>query len=282
MNIENIKNLLYDLYKENWMYENVPAAERLDVFREYTTIQLTEDQPYKSFDEYISDNGYRGSLYVCKDEFLQNEYQDREYIQNLLEESGINVSRDKIMKVYDMDLQGELKAARIGSLQDLAAYVSDQLMQKHFSAEPREKTPKDSRAFAWLQSDIEYLLVNTELTTNDIKEEIGIYCENVNTDPEDLFIVINFDKAERSAEIRRDFAKALDQVEYGFKLSGDLDYGFSKRDIEKLAILHRDQPKYREKIEDLLEDCNFHTECGDFADGNYGEYVNEPEEEKEI
>lgn len=273
--------MLYDLYKENWMYENVPAAERLDVFREYAAIQLTEDQPYKNFDEYISENGYHGSLYVCKDEFLQNEYQDREYIQSLLEESGVNVSRDIIMKVYDMDLQEELKAAEIGSLQELAAYVSDQLMHKHFPAEPGEKTPKDSRAFAWLASDIEYFLANTELTVNDIKKEIKIYCENVNTDPEELLGAIDFEKAERGAEIRRDFAKALDQVEYGFNLSGDLDYGFSKRDIEKLAILHRDQPKYREKIEDLLEDCNFHTECGDFADGNYGEYVNEPVAEME-
>ena len=29
----------------------------------------------------------------------------------------------------------------------------------------------------------------------------------------------------------------------------------------------------REKIEDLLEDCNFHQECGLLADGKYGEYL---------
>lgn len=98
---EELQNSLYALYKEAWLYENVPAAERLDVFREYTAQQLAE-HCYESFEDYLNDQGYNDSLYVCKDEFLGAEYLDREYIEGLLTECGIN--RDitkKIMESYD-------------------------------------------------------------------------------------------------------------------------------------------------------------------------------------
>ncbi len=77
-------------------------------------------------------------------------------------------------------------------------------------------------------------------------------------------------------EIRKDFAKAFDRVEYGFSLSSTLDWGFSNEDIKNLAILHRDdtEGKYRTKIEDLLEDCNFHTENEMLQNGEYDELIN--------
>lgn len=70
-------------------------------------------------------------------------------------------------------------------------------------------------------------------------------------------------------EIRADFAKAFDKVEAGTELSGILGWGFSDEDIIQLTMLHRDRPRYREKIEDLLEDCNFHTGCGWLEEGRY-------------
>lgn len=75
-------------------------------------------------------------------------------------------------------------------------------------------------------------------------------------------------------EIRADFATALSKVENGSDLSSWLGYGFSDEDISNLAKLHKDG-YFREKIEDLLTDCNFHTECGDFASGNYDKYIKE-------
>ncbi len=73
--------------------------------------------------------------------------------------------------------------------------------------------------------------------------------------------------------IRSDFKKALCEVEHGYDLSNALGYGFSDRDITELAKLHKDNPDLREKIEELLEDCNFHTECGDFSEGEYEKYL---------
>lgn len=43
---------------------------------------------------------------------------------------------------------------------------------------------------------------------------------------------------------------------------------FTKNDIKELAKLH-ESGKYREKIEDLLEDCNFHSLNSYFQAGDY-------------
>ena len=89
-------------------------------------------------------------------------------------------------------------------------------------------------------------------------------------------------------EIRADFKKALDTVKkssYGIwdagELSEALGFGFSDEDIKNLAILHRDEPEYRGKISDLLQDCNFHTENADFEAGRYEKYISDKTEEKE-
>ena len=90
-------------------------------------------------------------------------------------------------------------------------------------------------------------------------------------------------------EIRADFKKALDTVKkskYGdywdvSPISKALDFGFSDEDIKNLAILHRNEPKYRSKISDLLQDCNFHTENADFEAGRYEKYISDKTEERE-
>lgn len=92
--------------------------------------------------------------------------------------------------------------------------------------------------------------------------------------PYETICRINVPSARKSSEIRRDWSKALRSVKNGCELSGPIDYGFSEDDIRALAKLHK-QNRFRKKIEDLLEDCNFHTECADFASGKYDEYLKE-------
>ena len=92
--------------------------------------------------------------------------------------------------------------------------------------------------------------------------------------PYETICRINVPSARKSSEIRRDWGKALSSVKNGCELSGPIDYGFSEDDICALARLHK-QNRFRKKIEDLLEDCNFHTECTDFASGKYDKYLAE-------
>jgi hypothetical protein len=102
---EQLQNALYELYKENWLYFNMPAAEQLEVKREYIRDLLSGDiRPDASFDEYIFENGYHGSCYVCFDEFLEAEYQDRKFIENLLFDGrnpGLDDTSKMIMQAYD-------------------------------------------------------------------------------------------------------------------------------------------------------------------------------------
>lgn len=53
-------------------------------------------------------------------------------------------------------------------------------------------------------------------------------------------------------------------------LSKEIDWGFTDQDLLVLCCLH-EANKYRSTIEDLLTDCNFHTECSLLEDRKYDE-----------
>lgn len=74
-------------------------------------------------------------------------------------------------------------------------------------------------------------------------------------------------------EIRSDWAAALRSVKYGYQLSRKIDWGFYPEDIERLTALYK-AGKYREKILDLLEDCNFHTEAALLEEEDYETLLN--------
>lgn len=68
--------------------------------------------------------------------------------------------------------------------------------------------------------------------------------------------------------IELDWNAALCGVESGTELSEDIGWGFTGQDLLVLTCLH-EAGLHREKIEDLLEDCNFHAENGFLREGNY-------------
>lgn len=68
-----------------------------------------------------------------------------------------------------------------------------------------------------------------------------------------------------------DWKKALAEKRFS-EIAQYIQWGFTKDDMKMLAKLH-ESGYQREKIEDLLEDCNFHTERGLFIDGQYKEAI---------
>ena len=68
-----------------------------------------------------------------------------------------------------------------------------------------------------------------------------------------------------------DWKKALAEKRFS-EIAQYIQWGFTKDDMKMLAKLH-ESGYQREKIEDLLEDCNFHTERGLFVDGQYKEAI---------
>lgn len=68
-------------------------------------------------------------------------------------------------------------------------------------------------------------------------------------------------------EIRADWEKALNVMTYG-DIAKEIEWGFTDEDLQELMRLHK-AGICRQQIEDLLDDCNFHTESDDWHDGNY-------------
>ena len=124
-------------------------------------------------------------------------------------------------------------------------------------------------ACSWLQLDIEQVLKLADdfnTTKNMIIDKIvkSEVCDFVTQEK-------ILDRAEKTAVIRRDFDAALAAVDKGRELSSPLNYGFFPSDITALAKLQK-AGKHRQKIENLLEDCNFHTEVSYLSVGDYSRW----------
>ena len=122
----------------------------------------------------------------------------------------------------------------------------------------------------YLQADIESAFSHSDDLDATEKAVLGIL--NRHEISSRSVSIIDVPAARRSAEVRKDWRKALRSVKCGESLSGAIGYGFFRSDIATLARLHKAN-RFRRKIEDLLSDCNFHTESADFADGRYEKYL---------
>lgn len=123
-----------------------------------------------------------------------------------------------------------------------------------------------------LQADIAGALERADdmQAARDVIDEIIDHTDN----PAVLRQYVSIDAAWRDAEIRRDWASALRAVKHGEDLSHDIDWAFSPRDIKNLAKLHKAN-RFRKKIENLLDDCNFHTEASLMSSYQYDKLLAE-------
>lgn len=140
----------------------------------------------------------------------------------------------------------------------------------------------------WIKNDTVFYLRNKKAEEQEseldaiafwLKKQLGasLY-QKIATEAFDLDVI------KKKLEIVSDWRAALDKVELweGSELydvsviSFILDYYLSMSDIKELAIIHKEEAegcKLRDVIEVLLEELNFHSECSDFASGNYDEYL---------
>lgn len=73
-------------------------------------------------------------------------------------------------------------------------------------------------------------------------------------------------------EIRLDWDYALSLYELGeIGISQTIGWGFTVQDLMVLGFLY-EAGKHRDSIIDLLEDCNFHSECSLLDKGMYDKY----------
>ena len=83
---KDIDAIAYEKYKKAWVKKQNYSPEFLAWIRcEYEEAE-NESGECICFEEYIDKNGFGGECYVCFDEFLGAEYQDKEYMKELLTE----------------------------------------------------------------------------------------------------------------------------------------------------------------------------------------------------
>ncbi len=90
--------MVYELYKIDWM-RRVSRQQESDLTMDWLEAKVYgEISPYINLDEYIFEYGYNQGIYVCYEEFLEHEYQDREYISSLL------YGKEELIEMYDDDI----------------------------------------------------------------------------------------------------------------------------------------------------------------------------------
>lgn len=112
-------------------------------------------------------------------------------------------------------------------------------------------------------ADVKLCLKTVKLNDSDV-ETIRKIVEDSKSD-------LDFAACIRNAEIKLDFLTALKSVRNGADISGAIDYNFDIEDLMNLMQLHKSN-KCRKKIEDLLENCNYHGESGLLSERKYDEF----------
>lgn len=78
-----IQEIAYELYVQEWLEEHTTKEERIKTLKGYYNDVITYGYE-ESFGEWIFEYGYSNGIYVCFDEFFDNEYQDVDYMKQLL------------------------------------------------------------------------------------------------------------------------------------------------------------------------------------------------------
>lgn len=92
----NISKLCYELYKIDWKYDHhiTPEVEKDNMKNYYNEFVLNGSE--YTYEDFLNEFGYDGDLYVCYEEFCDNEYNDKEYICSLL-------NNEKLIQMYYND-----------------------------------------------------------------------------------------------------------------------------------------------------------------------------------
>lgn len=75
----------YEAYKLDWMIQHGYTLS--DFIKEIGGyMEESEEDIVCSFDNWEFDCGFNGEIWACYEEFCENEYQDKEYVKQLLGE----------------------------------------------------------------------------------------------------------------------------------------------------------------------------------------------------
>ena len=95
--VEFAVSCLYEMYKADWM-RRISADEVIEEVVNFWYAFKDDEPMYANeydFADWVEENGYSGTLYVCFDEFCGSELWDKEYMRDLCH------NNDEIMECLD-------------------------------------------------------------------------------------------------------------------------------------------------------------------------------------
>lgn len=111
-NISNVRGLAYDLYKLDWEQQhNINTQIKMDNIQNYydEIRHCNKSKASYTYNEYLEEFGYNGELYSSFDEFIDNEYQDEEYMRSILNDENYNLYiNDYIMETSEYNILNKI------------------------------------------------------------------------------------------------------------------------------------------------------------------------------
>ena len=130
----------------------------------------------------------------------------------------------------------------------------------------------DSRWPMWLAADIEDLSTRHGFETVKNAAQHFISTGSLNVDR------IDWENIEMAIKVRSDWPAALESAKDGYDLSWRINFGFFGKDLLELMRLHKEN-RFREKIEELLYYCNYHSLSSYLSQEDYDAAVKWVEQE---
>lgn len=112
--VQDMRDCLYELYKLDWMASHNHSVDEL--FEEIKDISSDLNTNNQNFADLVEDalmsfeldKGFGGELWVCYDEFLECEYQDFNYMDNLIDRLAPSERKTFLFNTYRDDMNSLL------------------------------------------------------------------------------------------------------------------------------------------------------------------------------
>lgn len=83
-NTSKVREAIYELYKADWIFNHSTADNYCAVFNSYRKYIADTENDVISLCEFVEKYGFNGSIYASYDEFMDNEYCDKDFIEYIV------------------------------------------------------------------------------------------------------------------------------------------------------------------------------------------------------
>lgn len=81
----SFKKKCYELYQLDWMMSHGYSLQSIfKILKKICCDESEFTEELNSIEKYLDEQGFNGEIFACEQEFYDNEYQDKDFMKNLL------------------------------------------------------------------------------------------------------------------------------------------------------------------------------------------------------